>query len=557
MNTYTSVALLLSAVHFVNVFCYPDGKVSMACDNMLPIHGGYRPQKSLAPYSILVSPTTFKAGDQITVTLQANSSTTFKGFLLQARSVGGDFIVGTFRITDTNSQGLQCGNQINGVANSAVSQTSPAHKSSVSVKWIAPPGSGYIRFRATFVKRFSKFWDEVESQTILPLQISSETCGSEKLCFSNPSGCNPATSASCIFMSSMPATGGGYIFEMSALSTGYVAIGFSNDKLMGNDDIYICVMNTTGSIEIQHAFSTGQTTPNLVPLGTVEGIVRSSDNGVIKCSFIIRNKIATPHGNASSSFYIFLTSGPSQNGRILKHPLLPCITNEKVDLAQLLQVKSSAFQLPIMAKVHGALMLIAWMTTGSIGMVFARYLKNAAKKPICGKATWFQVHQLFMVLTIAATITAFVVIFVEANGWSYWCGAHAEMGCIVMILSFFQPIIALFRPGPDHKWRVIFNWFHAFNAFVIMVLAVATNFLGLQLIDKSSNLWLVKVMGGFVGWEVLTAFILENRYIKQKDSVTGAASEKKIHHEVIVILISVVGNLAFLTALLVGIGLSQ
>lgn len=40
----------------------------------------------------------------------------------------------------------------------------------------------------------------------------------------------------------------------------------------------------------------------------------------------------------------------------------------------------------------GALMLIAWMTTGSIGMIMARYMKSAAGKPILGKAIWYQVR---------------------------------------------------------------------------------------------------------------------------------------------------------------------
>lgn len=39
--------------------------------------------------------------------------------------------------------------------------------------------------------------------------------------------------------------------------------------------------------------------------------------------------------------------------------------------------------------------------------------------------------------------------------------------------------------------------------------AVATIFLGLILIDSSSNQWMAKVMGGFFAWEVLFYIILE------------------------------------------------
>lgn len=36
-------------------------------------------------------------------------------------------------------------------------------------------------------------------------------------------------------------------------------------------------------------------------------------------------------------------------------------------------------------------MLIAWMTTGSLGMIFAKFLKTAFKTTLLGKDTWFQV----------------------------------------------------------------------------------------------------------------------------------------------------------------------
>lgn len=65
-----------------------------------------------------------------------------------------------------------------------------------------------------------------------------------------------------------------------------------------------------------------------------------------------------------------------------------------------------------------------------------------------------------MVLTWSLTIAAFVIIFVELGGWSSEENPHAILGTITTALCFIQPIGALFRPGPSHKNRPIFNWLH-------------------------------------------------------------------------------------------------
>ncbi|XP_034636171.1 putative ferric-chelate reductase 1 isoform X2 [Trachemys scripta elegans] len=251
----------------------------------------------------------------------------------------------------------------------------------------------------------------------------------------------------------------------------------------------------------------------------------SFNNGIINCSFITRNPISTQSKAASNLYFIFLAQGPSSAGKIQKHPRTPFITPQKVNISSYEAVGGTS-STPSIIKAHGALMLIAWMTTGSIGMIFARYLKNAIGKTLLGKDIWFQ----------------------DAE-------AHAVIGCIVMILSFFQPVIAFFRPSPQSKRRFIFNWFHALNAFVIKVLAVAVIFLGLQMLDSSPSRWMVKTMGGFVGWEALVYIMLDaNAWLKKKEKYED--SHRKVKNEMVLFLIYTCGNLAFLIALLVGIGKS-
>ncbi|KAK6484194.1 putative ferric-chelate reductase 1 [Huso huso] len=490
MGNWNCFFFLLISCNFMGVSGYPSGLVTDSCSSMTPQHGGTNAQTSAAPFSVTASKATYSPGDQITVTLQAKSNT-FQGFLLQARQIGGRAAVGSFTITDpTNTQGLKCN-----AANSAVSHTSDSEKSMIQATWNAPSsGIGNIEFSATFVRVYETFWSQVKSsqlnfnttapQSSAPgsssssfnpssslVLISSTGCGTNKTCFSNPAGCDAATNADCYFMSSASPQGGsdGIQFEISGKSNGYISIGFSDDTEMGNDDIYICGQDGNGNIQVQHAFSTGRSTPTIKPLENVNNISTSFNNGIIKCSFITRNSISTQQRAADTSYYIFIANGPTNGGAIQYHPSRPFITEDKVNLLGS-QLASGNANAPAIIKTHGALMLIAWMTTGSIGMISARYFKQVSKGiQILGKDIWFQAHVFLMLLTVAATITAFVLAFVSVRGWSG--GAHPVIGCIVMGLALIQPLIAVFRCAPDSKRRIVFNLVHAINALVIKVLA--------------------------------------------------------------------------------------
>lgn len=72
----------------------------------------------------------------------------------------------------------------------------------------------------------------------------------------------------------------------------------------------------------------------------------------------------------------------------------------------------------------------------------------------------FQWHRICMVSTWSLTMVAFVLIFVEINGWSANQDRHAILGVITTIICFIQPLGALFRPAPNSKNRPIFNWLH-------------------------------------------------------------------------------------------------
>ncbi|KAL3980186.1 MHC class I antigen [Sarotherodon galilaeus] len=549
-----------------------------SCEDMQLHHSGLSPQHAPSPFTVTAEQRRYTLGEDVKVELQGQASTPFTGFLLEAIEVGSETPVGSFAIPAGAAKLLTCSQR----PNSAVSHTSGFNSSYIQVTWRSEPSRDIktVQFRASFVLNSTTFWVNVTSPVLTftnarvarsagsltgngstdpaPLvksarSISSADCGVTKVCFTQPPNCDPAVSSSCYFMSAMMLPGGTAVrYEMTGPSQGYIAFGFSADQMMGHDDIYVCVTDSSGQAVVQHMYSTGHTTPQAVALGNVYNVTTSVQNGVISCSFTTTNIISIQGTSGfNQSYYLLFVYGPSSNGQIRIHTNY-FISNSKIAISTPLAVSQDT--IPDIVKAHGSLMLIAWMTTGTLGMMVARYLKKMAKGTrMCNKDLWFVVHVGVMCLTVAATIIAFILIFSYAQDWSG--GAHPVLGCLVMILSFIQPIGALLRCGPQHHLRYLFNWTHFLNAVVIKALAVAAIFTGLDRIDSSDG-WLMKVMGGFFAWEVLFIIILEvhDWIVKHTDSTTVEMESALVKGDGLLIGLFFIGNICFLVALLVGIG---
>uniref|UniRef100_A0A672JFQ7 DOMON domain-containing protein n=1 Tax=Salarias fasciatus TaxID=181472 RepID=A0A672JFQ7_SALFA len=338
-----------------------------------------------------------------TVLLQAPASTPFVGFLLQARAVGSGSPVGSFGMGSESAQLLSCRNRPVSLWRSR----SP------------PPGS-------------------------VLQNISSADCGLVKVCLSEPPGCDPALTASCHFLSAMALPGGPAVrYELTGPSEGYVSLGLSNDQIMGNDDIYICVLGAEGLVEVRRAFSVGRTAPRMLPLGNVSDVKASERDGVLSCSFTSMNLISTQRSSGlNTSYYLMFAHGPSQNGN--QTICFVCT----VFVLPSSEVSAKPLQ-PVFLLADRALMLTAWMGSGSVGMMVARYLRGAGSEHrLCGKQLWFMIHVMLMSVTVAATVVAFVLPFSHVKAWSG--GAHPVLGCLLLTFSCLQPLLALLRPGPHH-----------------------------------------------------------------------------------------------------------
>ncbi|XP_062595577.1 putative ferric-chelate reductase 1 [Saccostrea cucullata] len=67
-------------------------------------------------------------------------------------------------------------------------------------------------------------------------------------------------------------------------------------------------------------------------------------------------------------------------------------------------------------KLHGLIMVLAWMVFSSVGLLIARYFKSQwSERTILGQKVWFQVHRGCMVLVLLFTVISFFIIILSAG----------------------------------------------------------------------------------------------------------------------------------------------
>ncbi|KAJ8277994.1 hypothetical protein GJAV_G00082560 [Gymnothorax javanicus] len=535
VNSSLLLALVVT-VSFRTVACYSNGKVTDACKSMEPNHGHHSSTKP-NNYIITVDKSKFSPGDQVRVTLAASTSETtyFKGFLIEARDAANldGSAVGSFTLVNSSeTQLLKCGH----TQGSAVSHTSSRKKKQIQVIWNSPESApSSVQFLVTVVQKYKLYWAkipgpvisqaevppgpthlsphttvETTTPTILPRPFNSEDCGIRKSCLREPVGCDPGLDPSCFFLS-FATEGQSTVFELSGPADGYISFALSQDKWMGDDDVYLCIQ-VGGRVAIDAAYVTGRTHPVLASKNTLTDTAWRLSEGVIQCRF--RRNIYIPQDptrfSLNKSYYLFMANGRATNGLVHRHDRQPLVSAYQTVITGSPQDISGS-RSPLLMKFHGALMLVAWMTTVKTGIIIARYFKDDWRdKFLRGQAVWFQVHRTLMILTVLLTSVAFSLPFFYRGGWSHRAGAHPYLGCTVMVLAGIQPVMAFFRPPPQSSRRYIFNWMHFGAGTIAEIIAVVAIFLGIhQQALLLPGPWSTGILAGCVVWGVVAELLLE------------------------------------------------
>ncbi|XP_023215953.1 putative ferric-chelate reductase 1 homolog [Centruroides sculpturatus] len=472
--------LLISYIYLTSyeVDAHGSGAPESTCKSMNPKHGATA-QTIPAPYEVSVKP----LNGQFEVSIKSKNFNKFRGFFLQAREKDNpdEIVDGEFTLP-SNTKHVNCES-----SQSALTHNSNIDKNEITTVWTSRGGyKGYIIFRATVVKTAKEFWTMVDSDPVevsdshIPSTVTTkkpmsdkslltyDECGGTKGCFGMPEKCIENKNCDILFSHAYESGKDLVEFEIStkvdSISGHWIAVGLSEDQLMGSDSVGDCVV-ANGKPSFHYSWNEDKSNAIRNKISGIEVVSATLKDGILSCKWtreisLVENGISFDLIN--NKYYLLLANGPLESlSPIIKRQHDSTLySSSKVNLTSISNITGSSSFAPLF-KAHGSLMIIAWAGLVSIGILLARHYKDAwDEKTLCNVKIWFALHRAFMVTAVLMIVTAFILVFVYLKQWTNKATTHAILGCVATGFAVLQPIGALFRPGPTDSKRPIFNWLH-------------------------------------------------------------------------------------------------
>ena len=170
-------------------------------------------------------------------------------------------------------------------------------------------------------------------------------------------------------------------------------------------------------------------------------------------------------------------------------------------------------------KVHGSLMLVAWLFFATNGIFTSRYLKNMLSKRINGYSVWFGLHQICMLATWCLSVISTIIMFV-GHGFEALKkdkikqNPHSLFGILTIILVFFQPLMACFQPQKTSSYRKWFDFMYSLIELTCIILSLCAIFLATNLeqahLDTSSKTLMYFFIGFLIICDQVMSIIIKN-----------------------------------------------
>lgn len=306
-------------------------------------------------------------------------------------------------------------------------------------------------------------------------------------CFNHPA-CTPEQ---CLFSIQWRVRGDEIQFNLTAITTGYIAVGISTSGKMAYSEVYSC----NNKHELHRGWNSGGHTynPNTTVSGTVSGEHVTVRDGMISCQF--QRVLKLDNGpeefldltaNHTYTVLAALKSTIQPDGHPAYHGDKKWKSEDKVDFtAGSGGGRSEGEHSEFLPKLHGVLMTLAWLGFAAIGITSSRYYKPIwPETTLWGKPVWFSIHRTCMVAALLCFLFAAVVIVIHVGSYIMPSEGlvrflHAVFGTTVIVLGICNWLMALFRPHPGTPNRPIYNWAHWSVGTVAFYLALATILLGI------------------------------------------------------------------------------
>lgn len=313
-------------------------------------------------------------------------------------------------------------------------------------------------------------------------------CGLNKTCYATPPDCltNSWTSCSMLFTASPDPVNKLIRMELHGKfnknpSPEWFAIAFSNDRSMGDDAVFECLFENSGTVTLRQSYNNGKTNKVINDGKGSSNIITGYNEDQIYCSWMQSSPIVMKESTfniLNDSYYFLLARGLFSRSTQKSYHDFRTSSSDPIDLrVTSVASESLAEQVPVSyIRYHGSLMVISWLAIVSIGIIFARYFKESFPNSlVCGVKFWFAIHRTFMVAAVICVSVASYLSFKYVGGWS-GPRLHPILGVTSISLMLLQVISALLRCSPDSPSRFIFNWVHFLSGNCAHISAIAAIF---------------------------------------------------------------------------------
>ncbi|XP_037092732.1 putative ferric-chelate reductase 1 homolog [Pollicipes pollicipes] len=314
----------------------------------------------------------------------------------------------------------------------------------------------------------------------------------------------------------------------------YLAMGLSRDAAMGDDAVIYCTDRPGGGYQIKHAHNKGKQSnqQNATSAGgeLVTDFSSEYRDGFLLCEFTHAARFSVGDETAdlaSSDLHLMVSSGAvDADGGPRYHQTSRRVSGQPVELASARQATGDS---GLLFRVHGALMLTAWVGTASTGMLLARYYKQTwVSRKLAGLDLWFQGHRALMVITVLLTLAGLACVVWQVGGWTTTpllagpaASPHPLLGVLCVCLAVLQPLMALCRCHPGTPRRALFNWLHWTVGSAAHILGIATVFFAVQLPAAQLPDWAYWVLAAFVLFHVAVHLVLSMQQCWSDRTLSG------------------------------------
>ncbi|CAF0910187.1 unnamed protein product [Brachionus calyciflorus] len=375
--------------------------------------------------------------------------------------------------------------------------------------------------------------------------IETSECEKSYGCFKVPENCE---NKDCEYLVKWKENGDSTDFVIGTIvqpSNFYLAVGFSDDKKMGNDSVVMCFNKRIGRNDIQHFFNSDSYSSVLKKddpdIGLSEKKILQEDN-FLSCSFR-RKKFAESENkyfDLRKKAFLIMAKGNAffENSDCYpeNHKKNRLVSSEEIDFSRINSVKMSNGSYTL-RKIHSSIMLFAWMFLSTLGIILERYYKYLGPdKKYFGVRLWFLLNDSSILSVNLLTILGLAFILIDKKfSWTSISMkanfSHSILGIIAICISVLQFIFVVLKPKKDQSNQKIFYWIQNVVRILANSLSIFSIMLGMIIFFKNNNWSILVVWLVWLFFMVLVLELIDNK--KESNSSKILPSEISISEDVV------------------------